>query len=193
MKDFLILGGPNGAGKTTTAQFLLREELGILEFVNADEIARGLSPLNDAAAAFAAGRFMIERVQTLLRGATSFAMETTCSGRTHIRLLAKAKGAGWRVTLLFLWLPSPEAALDRVARRVREGGHSIPPEVVVRRYWAGLANLHAIYLPMADVAVIYDNSDGRRTLVAERPEKGKFIVHDETRWKQVQRVEPWPS
>jgi predicted ABC-type ATPase len=168
LKDIVIIGGPKGAGKTTAAPFVVPQELGIREFVNADEIARGLSPFNSEGAAVAAGRLMIERMKTLVRGSQSFAFETTCSGHAHASWLRECKAAGWRVTLLYLWLPSPQAALDRVARRVRQGGHGIPSDVVIRRYRAGLANMRHLYLALADVAAIYDNSDEGRTLVAER-------------------------
>src|SRR6266851_4360162 len=118
LKDIIILAGPNGAGKTTAAPVLLPQELGIREFVNADEIARGLSPFNAEGAALAAGRFMIERMRYLVRNEQSFALETTCSGRAHASWLRECRAKNWRVTLLFLWLPSPQAALDRVAWRV---------------------------------------------------------------------------
>jgi predicted ABC-type ATPase len=193
VKDVVILGGPNGAGKTTAAQVLLPQELDIREFVNADEIARGLSPFNAAGAALAAGRLMLERMRILVRDSRSFAFETTCSGRTYVRLVRRCRTEGWRVTLLYLWLPSPQTALDRVARRVREGGHDIPADVVVRRYWAGLANMRHLYLqylPLADVAAIYDNSDEGRALIAERTPGGPLVVHDATRWATIERTTP---
>jgi predicted ABC-type ATPase len=108
--DVVILGGPNGAGKTTAAQVVLPRRLDIREFVNADEIARGLSPFNATGTAVTAGRLMIERMRILVRDRESFAFETTCSGRAHISLLRRCKTAGWRITLVFLWLPSPQAA-----------------------------------------------------------------------------------
>jgi len=133
---------------------------------------------------------MLERMRELVRDRQSFAFETTCSGRAHIAMLRKCKADGWRVTLLYLWLPSPEMALERVARRVREGGHNIPGDVVIRRYWAGLANMRHLYLPVADVAAIYDNSDGRRTLIAERLPEGSLVVHDATRWAKIEGLRP---
>jgi Zeta toxin len=120
VENIVIIGGPNGAGKTTAAQVVLPQQLDIREFVNADEIARGLSPFNPEGAALAAGRLMIERVRNLVQNRRSFALETTCAGRGHVNLLRRCKVEGWRVTLVYLWLPSVEAALDRVARRVRE-------------------------------------------------------------------------
>ena len=145
LKDIIVLGGPNGAGKTTAAQVIVPKTLQIREFVNADEIARGLSPFNVEAVAFAAGRLMIERTRVLVREGESFAFETTCSGRRHAKWLGRCKAEGWRVTLVFLWLPSVQVALDRVAKRVSEGGHDVPPEMVARRYAAGLTNMRNLY------------------------------------------------
>jgi predicted ABC-type ATPase len=185
VKDIVMIGGPNGAGKTTAAPAVVPRELGIHEFVNADEIARGLSPFNAERAALAAGRLMIERMRTLVRDGESFAFETTCAGRAHGGWLRACKLRGWRVTLLYLWLPSVQAALDRVARRVRQGGHGIPDDVVIRRYWAGVANMRNLYLPLADVAAIYDNSDERRVLIAEKLPGTPLVIHDTTRWEMI--------
>ncbi len=189
MPDLVILGGPNGAGKTTAAQNVLLRELGIREFVNADEIARGLSPFNPEGVAFSAGRLMLNRMQALIRERESFAFETTCAGTTQVRLLQQCKADGWRVILIFLWLPDPEAAVERVARRVHVGGHRIPDNVFVRRYWTGLANMRHLYLPLADVAVIFDNSDGPLILIAEQTPNGAFVVYDEPRWAQLKGQE----
>ncbi len=188
MKDIVIIGGPNGAGKTTAAPAIVPTQLGIREFVNADEIARGLSPFNFEGAAMAAGRLMIERIQALLRGGESFAFETTCSGRAYAPWLQACKAEGWRVTLLYLWLPSPQSAVDRVARRVRLGGHGISPDVVIRRYKAGLVNMRRLYLPLADVAAIYDNSDEGRTLIVERTPEASLVVYDTPRWTMIERA-----
>jgi predicted ABC-type ATPase len=186
--EVIILGGPNGAGKTTSAQRLLPQSLRILEFVNADEIARGLSPFNPEGSAIEAGRLMLERMQTLLEGRKSFGFETTCAGRGHARFLQMCRAADYRVTLLFLWLPSPEIAQSRVERRIREGGHRIPPDVIQRRYWAGLRNMRHLYLPLAHVALIVDNSDEGGGLIAEREPDGPFVVHDEVRWALIEEV-----
>ena len=187
MADIVVLGGPNGAGKTTAARALLPNALGIREFVNADEIARGLSPFNEASVEVTAGRLMIERMRHLVQTRQSFAFETTCAGLGHVELLRRCRDQGWRVTLLYLWLPSPQAAIDRVARRVSEGGHDIPADVIARRYWKGIANMQRAYLPLADVAAIYDNSDRKRVLIAEREFGGALEIHDDSRWKLMQR------
>jgi predicted ABC-type ATPase len=187
-KNIIVIGGPNGAGKTTAAQGLLPERLAIREFINADEIARGISPFSPENAARGAGRFMIERMRSLVRENRDFAFETTCSGRTLAALLRRCKVEGWRITLLYLWLPSPRDALDRVARRVRQGGHGIPADVVVRRYWSGLRNLHKLYLPLADLALIYDNSDAGRVLIAELAPGEPIAIHDLARWTAMSEV-----
>ena len=188
MKDIIIVGGPNGAGKTSAAQELVPRELEIREFVNADEIARGLSPFNPEGAAVAAGRLMIARMQALVRTGESFAFETTCAGRAYAPWLRECQARGWRVLLLFLWLPTPEAALERVARRVREGGHAIPKDVVIRRWKTGLINMRNLYLPLSDGAQIHDNSDGTRILIAERTPDAPLVVHDAVRWAMIEKV-----
>ena len=184
-REIVILGGPNGAGKTSAARVLFARHVLTREFVNADEIARGLSPFNPERAAISAGRLMIARMRELLRRNESFVVETTCSGIANVRLFQQCKEDGWRVLLLFLWLPSPQMAIERVTRRVSEGGHFIPDDVVVRRYWAGLRNLHRLYLPLADTAAIYDNSDRRSVFVAEKADSGKMTIHDEQRWSKI--------
>jgi predicted ABC-type ATPase len=188
LKDIFIIGGPNGAGKTTAAQDLLPREFNVRAFVNADDIARDLSPSNPEQAALAAGRIMIERMRALVRSEESFAFETTCAGRAYAHWLRECKERGWRVTLVFLWLPSPEMALDRVARRVREGGHNIPKDVVIKRWKAGISNMRHLYLPLSDIAAIHDNSDATRVLIAKRTPNAQLVIHDAVRWAMIEQV-----
>jgi predicted ABC-type ATPase len=188
MKDIIILGGPNGAGKTTAARVLLPDEMRVREFVNADEIARGLSPYNVEGVALTAGRIMIERIRTLVRAGEDFAFETTCAGRQHAVWLEECKREGWRVTLLFLWLSSPEMALRRVSKRIGEGGHAIPPDVIRRRYVGGIRNMLRLYLPLADDASVYDNSDGELTKVAERFDGADLVIRDIGRWTKIEEI-----
>jgi predicted ABC-type ATPase len=187
-KELVVVGGPNGAGKTTAAFDLLPKTLPIRQFVNADEIARGLSPFDPEGSAIAAGRIMLQRIRSLVEARESLAFETTCASRAHARLIRDVQELGYRVTLLFLWLPSPGAAVERVARRVREGGHQIPPDVIQRRYWVGLRNMRHLYLPLVDIAVIYDNSDSGRALVAECRPGARLIVRDKNRWKKIEEA-----
>jgi predicted ABC-type ATPase len=188
VKELLVLGGPNGAGKTTAAQIVVPRKLNIAEFINADEIARGLSPFNPDGAALAAGRLMLKRMQALASGEASFAIETTCSGKGHFNFLRRCKNAGWRISLVFLWLPSPEIAIERVARRVMAGGHAIAPEIIIRRYWAGLRNMRSLYLPLANIVAIYDNAGEEPILIAERLSGADLALHDEARWALIEEA-----
>jgi predicted ABC-type ATPase len=187
-KDIIVIGGPNGAGKTTAASVLLPSHLGVQEFVNADNIALGLSPFNPDGAVVAAGRVMLERMRELVRDGASFAIETTCAGRGHVRYLRSCQEKGWRVTLFFLWLKSPEYAVQRVAQRVAAGGHDIPETVIVRRYWTGLRNMVQLYLPLADRANIYDNTDSPAVLIASKTPDTGIEVHDVEGWTSLREA-----
>ena len=145
--NVVVVAGPNGSGKSTAAPALLRDYLGITKFVNADVIAQGLSAFGSENVAMQAGRVMLERLEDLAGEQLDFAFETTLASRSFAPWLQKLGTAGYRAHLLFLWLPSPEMAVARVASRVQQGGHNVPEDVVIRRYHAGpaepLAALHA--------------------------------------------------
>ncbi|MCI9172949.1 zeta toxin family protein [uncultured Duncaniella sp.] len=178
-----IIAGCNGAGKSTASFTLLPDLLNCKEFVNADEIARGLSPFNPAEMAILAGKLMLRRIEDLLEAHTSFAIETTLSAKSYATLIHKVRRLGYRINLLFLWLSSVAQARDRVAHRVQEGGHNIAPDVIERRYYAGLANLREIFLPIVDTWVIVDNSRGENEIVATNntvynPEKLSKILSE---------------
>jgi predicted ABC-type ATPase len=186
MKDVFVIGGPNGAGKTTAANQLLPAELELNEFLNADEIARGLSPFDPDSQAVAAGRIMIERIADIVAQGRSFAFETTCAGHRQAKLLRSCREAGYRIMFTYLWLPSPEFAMARVAERVAAGGHRIPDNVIRRRYFIGLSNMRHVFLPLADAALIYDNSGERPVLIAEKRAGSELQVHDTSRWQTVE-------
>lgn len=152
-----IIAGCNGAGKTTASFTVLPDLLHCREFVNADEIARGLSPFEPESVAIEAGRLMLQRIEYLLSENQTFAIETTLATRSYASLVRRAHQRGYVVALLYFWLKSPQVALERVAQRVSEGGHNIPADVVERRYWAGLRNLFEVYMPIVDTWSIYDN------------------------------------
>lgn len=152
-----IIAGCNGAGKTTASYTVLPELLKCKEFVNADEIAKGLSPFNPESVAIEAGRLMLERINLLLSQNKTFAIETTLSTRSYAKLVEKAKTRSYNVILLFFWLPTPEMAIARVAKRVREGGHNIPVDTIRRRYWAGLKNFFNIFSPIVDEWMFIEN------------------------------------
>jgi len=189
-KYIFILGGPNGAGKTTAAEVLLPRKLRIDAYLNADEIARQISPKDVEAAAFAAGRQMIEEMRALVRQGQSFAFETTCSGKSYVRLLKECQAAGWRISLIYLWVPSAEYSIARVARRVSQGGHHIPDEVIRRRHLAGLRNMRHLYLPLAYDAFVYDNKDRALRLIARRAAGSPVIVLDEEIWARIEELTP---
>jgi predicted ABC-type ATPase len=186
VKDVIVIGGPNGAGKTTAANRLLPTTLELREFLNADEIARGLSPFDPEANAIPAGRTMIDRIDRLVEAGKSFAFETTCAGHRQAKLLRACRAADYRITFIFLWLPSAQTAIQRVAQRVTRGGHHIPDDVIVRRHAAGMYNMRHIFLPLADVASIYDNSGAYPLLIAEKRSGVPFVVRDATRWKLIE-------
>lgn len=157
-KQILIIAGPNGAGKTTFALRYLGVEARGLPFLNADLIAAGLAPLGSRQADVLAGRLMLEEMDRLAAEGRSFAFETTLAGRGYLRRIDRWRREGYRVTLLFLSLPSPEAAVARVQARVEQGGHHIPEDVIGRRFDAGLNNLHNAYTASVDDWVLFDNS-----------------------------------
>lgn len=161
-----IISGCNGAGKTTASFTILPEIFGCRQFVNADEIAQGLSPLRPAGVAIDAGRIMLARIEKLIRSRQSFAIETTLATRSYRKLIDRAHAAGYVVELLYVWLCSVALACERVARRVAEGGHDIPVDVIARRYHQGIKNLFEIFIPAVDVWTIVDNSEGMLQFVA---------------------------
>lgn len=175
-KNLYIIAGCNGAGKTTASFTILPEILNCKEFVNADEIAKGLSPFQPEKVSFEAGRIMLNRIQELLDNNTSFAFETTLSTRSYKNKVLAAKQKGYNVTLLFFWLQTIELAKERVLIRVKEGGHNIEPEVIERRYLKGIHNLFEIYLPIVDGALIFDNSTGKHELLAHKTVDEKLTI-----------------
>ena len=166
-KNLYIIGGCNGAGKTTASYTILPDILDCKEFVNADEIARGLSPFNPNSTTIEAGKLMLKRINELLGRDATFAIETTLASRSYINLVRQAQAKGYLVTLIFFWLRTPELALQRIAERVKAGGHDIPTPTARRRYVAGIANLFDLYAPEVDGWYIYDNSVNPRIKVAE--------------------------
>ena len=189
MKNLYIIAGCNGAGKTTASYTVLPEMLGCREFVNADEIARGLSPFNPEGAAIQAGRLMIERVLQLMKDGQDFAFETTLATRSYIKLIRKAQSVGYFVSLLFFSLPSAEQAVKRVARRVSQGGHNIPKDVIYRRYEAGLRNLFQLYIPVVDFWSLYDNNTCPTMRIASGWRKGERLeVTEAERFAEMQRI-----
>jgi predicted ABC-type ATPase len=166
MPRAIIIAGPNGAGKTTFATEYLPNEGDCLRYVNADLIARGMSPFDPDLAAVAAGRLLLELIDDYVAAGNDFAFETTLSGRTYARRIQDWKSDGYHVRLIFLWLPSVELAVRRVRQRVAQEGHNVPENVIRRRFASGVANLEQIYKPLVNEWGIYDNSGAAPRLIA---------------------------
>ena len=177
-KQLYIIAGCNGAGKTTASFTILPEILGCKEFINADEIAKGLSPFQPESVAMQAGRIMLARMDELLQKGETFAFETTLATKSYKQKIEWAQANGYEVTLLFFWLDSPNMAKKRVAQRVAEGGHSIPSQTIERRYHNGITNLFAIYIDMVDICYIFDNSEGRKELIAQKERHKDIVIYN---------------
>lgn len=184
-KNLYIIAGCNGAGKTTACFTILPEIINCKEFVNADEIARGLSPFQPEKVAFEAGRIMLHRINDLFAANLSFAFETTLSTKIYKQKIIMAKEKGYVTTLLFFWLKNVDLAKERVAIRVAEGGHNIPPDVIERRYKNGIKNLFDIYLPLVDGALILDNSNGRHEILAQKTIDGAINIFDILKFNEL--------
>lgn len=178
MPTIYIIAGANGAGKTTAAYKLLPEVFDTVEFVNADEIARGLSPFNFEGVTFQAARIMIERLNRLVKEKKSFAFETTLSGVTYLKFIKSARRKGFTIVLFFIWLENFQLAKRRVAERVKKGGHNIPKSVIERRYKKGINNFSK-YASQADDWYVYDNSGVEYLLIARSIGKAQEIFNFE--------------
>ena len=165
-KTLYIISGCNGAGKTTASYTVLPEILDCREYVNADEIAKGLSPFNPESVAIEAGRLMLERIDYLMTAGVSFSIETTLATKSYVNLVRRAHKQGYNVKLLFFWLESPEMAKLRVAERVAKGGHNIPEDVIERRYYAGIRNLFNLSMNEVDYWAIFMNTKKPMTSIA---------------------------
>ncbi|SDD81264.1 Predicted ABC-type ATPase [Dyadobacter soli] len=183
MPNLYIISGCNGAGKTTASYAILPEILDCREFVNADNIAAGISPFNVAAVAMEAGRIMLKRIDELLDQRTNFAIETTLSTKSYKLLVDRAHNLGYKVTLLYFWLSSPAVARERVAIRVSKGGHHIPDETVERRYYGGLRNLFDIYIPICDEWALVNSMGHPLKVIAEVSFASKPDVNDSETWQ----------
>jgi predicted ABC-type ATPase len=184
--QIIVIAGPNGAGKTSLSPFLLRDRSGEFPFVNADTIASGLSAFEPETVAIEAGRVMLNRFHELAERHESFAFESTLAARSYAPWLTRLRQQGYEVYLLFVWLRSVDLAIERVAERVRRGGHHIPSPELRRRYKLGIANLFDLYMPLVDAWAVYDNSDrDQAALVATGVSKGRPKVSRPDLWKML--------
>lgn len=186
MKKLYIIAGCNGAGKTTASYTILPEILDCKEFVNADEIAKGISPFRPEKAGIEAGRLMLKRIKKLLESGESFAFETTLSTRSYVQFINRAKQLNYQITCLFFWLNSEELAISRVETRVKEGGHHIPEDVIRRRYKSGLKNFFNLFLNKVDNWLFINNSGDAYEIIAEGALNEKTI-NNVKQWEELKR------
>lgn len=185
MPNLFIIAGPNGAGKTTAAYTLLPEVLEILEFVNADEIARGLSPFNVDSVAFEAGRLMLQRIDHLLTKSIDFAFETTLATRFYVQTIHRAQQIGYTVSLYYFWVPSADMSKERVAVRVAKGGHNISADVIERRYEWSLSNLARLYTPICDYFTVFNNAGAVPEMIASGEKNIDTDALDNEIWVKI--------
>ena len=184
--NLYIIAGPNGAGKTTASYYLLPEVLHCPNFVNADEIARGLSPFAPETVAVQAGRIMLKRIEELLPQRVDFAIETTLSTRSYVQLVHRAQALGYKVHLIFFFLENEEQAIQRVAQRVSNGGHNIPEDDIRRRFKRGIYNLIHLYMPICDSVLVFNNVKTPAELVARTKNQNDDIeLIEPEMWNQL--------
>lgn len=185
MPNLYIVSGCNGAGKTTASYTILPEILNCKEFVNADEIARGISPFQPETVSFLAGRIMLQRINELLEQSVDFAIETTLTTLSYRKTIELAKRKGYQITLLFFWLNDVNLAIERVKMRVAEGGHSIPQDVIVRRYYKGIFNLINVFTSLCDNWIVIDNSYDPCYVVINGKNSLSIEIKNNESWIQI--------
>lgn len=187
MPNLYIIAGCNGAGKTTASYTILPELLNCKEFVNADEIARGLSPFQPENVSINAGKIMLTRIKELIKSEGDFAFETTLSARHFVKLISDAQQQGYFVTLVFFWLNNIELAIQRVKIRVSEGGHNILNNTIRKRYTLGISNLITKYIPICDYWMVINNSQGSYNLIAEGLKNIEIKIIDHSTWEKIKK------
>lgn len=188
LPNLYIISGCNGAGKTTASFTVLPELLKVREFVNADEIARGLSPFQPEKVPIEAGKIMLRRMQELFTQNEDFAFETTLSSRSFVGQIKQAKELGYVVNLVYYWLDSVELAIERVKTRVSEGGHHIPTDTIIRRYSAGLKNFINLYRDKVDYWILIDNSQTEPHLIAEGKSSENYQIANQIKWQLINKL-----
>lgn len=188
MPKLVILAGPNGAGKSTCAAQVLRGVYRVESYVNADVIAQGLSGFAAESAALEAGAIMLERLRLLADAGADFAFESTLASRTFAPWISQLSHSGYSLRLVYLWLPNPNLAIERVAERVSRGGHNIPEATIRRRYLAGARNFFRLYQPLADAWQIYDNSSARPRIIAVGAGIQATRITDRPLWQAFQAL-----
>lgn len=188
MPKLYILSGCNGSGKTTASYALLPELLGCSVFVNSDEFAKGLSPFGPERASINASRFMVKKIEYLLERKADFGIETTLATRSLIKIVKRAQEQGYEATVIYLWLSSPDLAIERIKARVAAGGHHIPEETVRRRYKVGLKYFFDDYAPTCDRWILADNSELPFKVVAEGGKDGIHSIKDAQTYNLIKEM-----
>lgn len=184
MPEIFIFSGCNGSGKSTLANQILSSLKPSPEFINADIIAAQLNPDGVDAVAITASRLMLNRINNLASQKVDFAFETTLAARSFARFLKKCKAEGYKINLIYLWLNSPDLAIERVARRVASGGHDIPRDIIKRRYQRGKDNFWELYSSIADYWIVYDNSESPTQIIAEKTSGYPIDIYLPQLWRQ---------
>lgn len=165
-KEVYIVGGPNGSGKTTFVKNFLPGYAKVKNFVNADDIAVGLSPLDRDSMNIKSGRLMLELIEDYKRKGESFGFETTLAGKRWLRMIKELKQAGYKVYIYFLDLIEADLAVSRVRYRVEIGGHGIPEETIRRRYLRARHNFWYTYKGLVDHWYLFNNSSKNPIAIA---------------------------
>lgn len=184
MPRLYIISGCNGSGKTTASYTLLPQLLDCSEFVNSDEFAKSLAPFHPESAYITASRYIVKKSKYLFDKREDFCIETTLATRSLVKMVRQAQEWGYFVTVVYLWLNSPETAIQRVAARVAAGGHDVPPDVIRRRYYTGLDYFFNTYAQACDKWILVDNSQAAFNIVAEGSRKG-MTVWDYDLYEQI--------
>ncbi len=182
-----IIAGPNGAGKTTFALKYLPKITGCHDFINADEIAKGLSPLNFEAGLLQAGKLFMELLNKKIEQRNDFAFETTLSGKAYIPKIDSWRQQGWKVVLIYLYIPSADFSVSRVSHRVLQGGHNIPSQDIQRRYPRSVKNLF-VYADHCNDVFCFDNSFDDIVSVFEKHEDNPLVVTNKDIYAEMMEV-----
>ena len=176
-KTFYVLAGANGSGKSTIAKELLQEQK--LEYINADDIAKELNPKDISKVKISAGKETKRRILKCFKENLSFAVETTLSGNNHINTFKTAKELGYKIILVYTFVDNTKTCIERIKVRVKNGGHPVPDEDVVRRYKRSISNFWNKYKGLADEWLLYYNGNESSTIVAQQSNNDDIEILNE--------------
>ena len=188
MPKIYLIAGCNGAGKSTVSFTMLPEMLECKEFVNADNIAAGISPFQPESVSFEAGRVMLQRIEQLVKNRVDFAIETTLASRNYFVKVKDWQAKGFEVNLIYFWLNDPLLAIERISDRVKKGGHSVPYEIVIRRYYRGIKNLFNYFISNCDYWLVVDNSKESPEMISEGIKNVELEVFNEQIWAAIKEI-----